>query len=476
MPAGQTDRSQLATDPGMAARDAGDAHQQARQVRTGATSAVQLVQQAIQSAEALNPAINALSHRHFDEACERAASLPPDAPMPGVPYLVKDSLGYKGMPSKCGSQLLAKAPAETTQFPLADRLDAAGLVPIGKSTVPEFSLLPTTESALYGETRNPWNPIRSAGGSSGGAAAAVASGIVPIAHGSDGGGSIRIPASCCALVGLKPSRGANVKAREFHLIEDILVGDGMLTRTVRDAAFFARLLRPDTAMQQPVKSRFRIVLCLSDTTGAQPHPEIADIVLRCGRLCQELGHEVTQFERLPGPAELTVPTFRTLWFYLALDLAEGLHKRMPGIDIESKLEPWAAGLARAARGLHPHALAAAYGAIGVIGDAMKRFYETFDILLSPVTREPPPPLGRLSPARDFRSLAEDVFSYVGYTPLANLAGLPSLSVPLYISASGLPAGVMLTAGSGGDEQLLALATQLEAACPWSQRWPTLATV
>lgn len=474
MPAGQADRSQQATDCGTVVRDAGDAHEQARQVRTGAATALELVQQAIQRAEALNPAINALSHRHFDEACERAASLPPDAPMSGVPYLAKDSLGKVGMPSKCGSQVLAKAPAETVQFPLADRLDAAGLVPIGKSTVPEFSLLPTTESTLYGETRNPWNLIRSAGGSSGGAAAAVASGIVPIAHGSDGGGSIRIPASCCALVGLKPSRGANLKAREFHLIEDILVGDGMLTRTVRDAAFFARLLRPNTAVQRPVASRFRIMLCLCDTTGAQPHPEIADIVLRCGRLCQELGHEVTQLERLPGPAALTVPTFRKLWFCLALDLVEGLHKRMPGIDIESKLEPWTVGLARAALEISPDALAGVYGAIGVIGDTMTRFHETFDILLSPVTGELPPALGRFRPAREFKALAEDLFSYVGYTPLANLAGLPSMSVPLYMSAASLPVGVMLTAGSGGDEQLLALAAQLEAACPWHHRWPALA--
>lgn len=473
MAARQSDRSRLATDRFIAVRDVGDAHEQARQVRSGATTALELVQQAIRRAEALNPAVNALSYRHFGEACERAVSLPPDAPMSGVPYLAKDSLSYIGMPSKCGSRLLEKAPAESVQFPLADRLDAAGLVPIGKSTVPELSLLPTTESALYGDTRNPWNPRLSAGGSSGGAAAAVASGIVPVAHGSDGGGSIRIPASCCGLVGLKPSRGANLRAREFHFIEDILVGDGMLSRTVRDAAFFARLLRPDSAVQQPAKSRLRVVLCLCDTAGAQPHPEIADIVQRGGRLCQELGHEVTEVERLPAPVELTVPTFRTLWSYLALDLVEGLHKRMPGIDVESKIEPWMKGLAHAAREFQPDVLAGVYRTIGVINDAMTRFYETCDVLLSPVVREFPPLLGRFGPAREFSALADDLFGYVGYTPLANLAGLPSMAIPPYMPASGVPAGVMLTAGHGCDEQLLALATQLEAACSWHERWPAL---
>jgi len=460
-------------DAGLAALGLLDAHDQAALVRSGAVTGAELIAAAIARIEAIDPVLNAVSHRAFDLAEQRVRDGRGTAEMAGVPYLLKDSLAYVGMPSRCGSYFRANAPSDTRQHPFADRLDEAGLIPLGKTTVPEFSLLPTTESALSGETRNPWDIARSAGGSSGGAAVAVASGMTPLAHAADGGGSIRIPASCCGVVGLKPSRGANLRAREFHLVEDVLVGDGMLARSVRDVAWAARLVRPPTPAQRPKEGRLRIALCLSDLTGAPPHPDVAEAIERSARLCEQLGHRVEYVERLPPIVETAAPAFRALWEFLTLDLVGGCERATEGRDLNGLLEPWALGMAASTRGQDGNHLAATYAALGEIRTGAESLFRAYDILLSPVVRDPPPRLGHLAGSREYSALAEDMFAYIGYTPLQNIAGQPSISLPLFLTPGGLPIGSMFSAAWGEDETLLTLAAELEQAAPWRARRPAV---
>lgn len=450
-----------------------DAHDQYRLIAQGVVCATDLVEGAIDRIERLNPSLNAISHRAFD-AARAAARQGVQGPMGGVPVLVKDSMPYRDMPSCFGSRFLAGAGPDLYQHDFADRMDAAGFIALGKTTVPEFSLLPTTESALLGDSRNPWDTGRSCGGSSGGSAVAVASGMVPMAHAADGGGSIRIPASCCGLVGFKPSRGANVRARNFHLLEDILVSDAMLARSVRDAAWSAQWMCPPGKWPRAKSAPLRIAYCLRDLNGAMPHPDVAHVVEKSALLCEELGHELVPLDHLPGDLEIALPTFRILWQALTLDGVEHLRRSARGAELEHELEPWALGLADQARRMSASQLAEAYGALSVITRTSEALFEDFDVLLSPVVRDPPPLIGHLASSRGFDALEQDMFAYIGYTPLQNMAGQPSISLPLFTGAGGLPIGSMFSAASGGDALLLGLAAQLEQAMPWRDRWPPLA--
>lgn len=448
-----------------------DAHAQAELLSHGHLTAGELRDLCIARIETVDPSLTAVSHRSFDLARRRTGTRRGAGRKEGIPWLVKDSLPYAGLPAACGSRFFADAPVAAAQYPLADRLDAAGLLLLGKSAVPEFSLLPTTESVLLGATANPWDKSRSAGGSSGGAAAAVAAGMVPVAHAADGGGSIRIPAACCGVVGLKPSRGANLRARGFHLLEDVLVSDAMLTRSVRDTAWFARWLRPENVTQQAKTGPLRIVQCNRGMNGSLPHPAVADAIDRTARLCADLGHRVEQIDRLPPDICRAADLFRTLWQVLARDGVEHCRAAAGGGDLSGRLEPWALGLAERAVGIDPVQLGQAYAAVGDVTRAVALFFENHDLLLSPVVASPPPPLGHLAGTRDFDALFNDMFDYIAYTPLQNLSGTPSISLPLHLTADGLPVGSMLSGPVGSDETLLRLAADLEEACPWSQRRP-----
>lgn len=448
-----------------------DAHAQAELLSHGHLTADELRDLSIARIEAIDPGLSAVSHRSFDLARRQTGARRGAGRMEGIPWLVKDSLPYTGLPTACGSRFLADAPVAPSQYPLADRLDAAGLLLLGKSAVPEFSLLPTTESALLGPTANPWDRMRSAGGSSGGAAVAVASGMVPVAHAADGGGSIRIPASCCGVVGLKPSRGANLRARGFHLLEDILVSDAMLTRSVRDTAWFARWLRPPGVAQQAKPGRLRIVQCNRGMNGALPHPAVAEAIDRTARLCAELGHHVEPIDRLPAGICAAGDLFRLLWQFLARDGVEHCRAAAGGRDLSGLLEPWALGLADCAAAMDPVQLGQCYAGIGEVAREVAAFFQGCDVLLTPVVASPPPLLGHLAGTRDFDALFCDMFDYIPYTPLQNLSGTPSISLPLHLTPEGLPVGSMLSGPFGGDETLLRLAADLEEASPWSQWRP-----
>ncbi|MBS0361245.1 MAG: hypothetical protein JSR98_07685 [Proteobacteria bacterium] len=452
-----------------------DACGQAALARAGGVSPRELTEAAIVRIEALDPTLNAVSHRAFDQALAASERLDPrgvDSPLYGVPWLAKEGLDYPGMPTRFGSRLFADAPPATAAYPFAQRLDAAGLVAVGKSAAPEFALLPATEPLLYGPTRNPWDLALSAGGSSGGAAAAVAAGLTPVAHAADGGGSIRIPASCCGVFGLKPSRLQHVRARGHHWAEDLLVSDTLLSRSVRDV-HWTTWLTAQTPGERPVRrdlQPLRIAVCLTSLEGAQPDPEVAEAVRAAGRLCEGLGHHVADIAP-PVDGPCVAQAFKVFWGYLAAEAAALAEPRQAGRPREAVLEPWTIGLADWSRSLTGADLEAAFTDAAHATVALERAFADWDVILSPVVRTPPPPIGALAPTQPFEILRARMFDYVAYTQLHNLTGAPAFSAPLAWSSAGAPIGVMAAAARGQDERLLQLAYQLEEAAPWADRWP-----
>lgn len=450
-----------------------DAHSQAALVRSGELSAKELVQAAIERIEMLDPALNAITHRGYSAALQKASTTTGDAAMQAVPYLLKDGMDYAGMPSTSGSRLKRNIAPAKGGSEYSDRLDHAGMIAVGKTNVPEFGLLPTTESVLFGPARNPWNPAHTGGGSSGGAAVAVASGMVPLAHAADGGGSIRIPASCCGVFGLKPSRGANVRARGPHLIEDLLVGDTLLSRSVRDGAWVFATVAPTAKKPvsfDPRSRRLRVGLCLENFHGEQPSADVAAVIRRTAALCQKLGHEVEEVKQpFDGPA--VDRTFKTIWAYLAQDLVNSARGVLREGRIEDVLEPWTLDLAASGDRLTMNDVDQLFSQTATASRALEEFHSRYDVLLTPVVKQSPVTLGTLSPRLPFETLYQRMFDYVSYTPLHNIIGTPAMSVPLYAGENGLPIGSMFGAARGQDELLLQLAFELEQAEPWQARWP-----
>ncbi|MCD9030458.1 hypothetical protein LDO32_01750 [Luteimonas sp. Y-2-2-4F] len=452
-----------------------DAHDQAALVRSGEIDAAGLAEAAILRIEALDPPLQALSHRAFALARREAAAVDraaTRAPMAGVPWLPKDSLDYPGMPTLAGSRSRSGTLA-AHGYPYVQRLAAQGLVAVGKSAMPEFGLLASTEPLQGPVTRNPWSPAHSPGGSSGGAAAAVAAGLVPVAQGSDGGGSIRLPSSCCGVVGLKPGRDSTVRVRGRHLVEDLLVADGLHARSVRDVAwgFAATHLQPGRAMVRgPSARRLRIAVIEHGLRGAPPHPEVRDAVARTAALCETLGHRVER-ARWPLDGDAFLTAFEDLWSHLAADAVDAATALIGGRRLEDALEPWTLGLGERARGLPTRALEAAYAQIAGLPGQLSAFHATHDVVLTPVVSAPPPPLGTFAPDVPLEALMQTMFAWIDYTPLQNMAGTPAISLPLAMSGGGLPIGSMFAADRGQEDTLLALAYELEAAAPWAGRWP-----
>ncbi len=383
--------------------------------------------------------------------------------------LLKASLAYPGFPQTSCSRARRDVVAAHA-YPFTERLVAAGLVPAGMTTMPEFGLLVSGEALLGGPTLNPWHPGRTAGGSSTGAAVVVAAGMVPLAHASDAAGSIRIPAANCGVVGFKPSRGWNHRARAHHLIDDLLCSDAMIARSIRDTAWAARFERPAALAAAPEpRRRLRIALDLAGLAGA-PDAEVAALVTATARLCGELGHHV---EEVTAPIDRAglYAAITTLWPYLGGDLVDFYAATRPAEPIGDLLEPWTIGLAERRARIAPEQVGSAIGAIGAGERALTAFHDDWDVLLSPVAPTPPPLVGALAPTRAFEELWDALFGYACYTPIANLAGTPSISLPLGMTGDGLPIGSLLSAAHGRDELLLTLAAQLEEAAPWAERWP-----
>ena len=448
-----------------------DATAQAELVQRREVTPGELLEAAIARIEALNPRLNAIVTPLYERARGEVRTPLPAGPFQGVPYAIKDMLDLQGTRRTSGSRLLARNISQDTSEIVA-RSTAAGLVILGKTNTPEFALNGSTEPVLFGPSRNPWDAARSSGGSSGGAAVAVASGMVPIAHASDGGGSIRIPASCCGLFGLMPSRSRMVGSRATDSGVDHCV-----SRSVRDSArLFAWNQRQDA--QAPLKPapvleplgarRLKIGFSTANVFGQQAAPSVRSALEESARLCASIGHHVEP-ARLPVDGEAFFTHFMVAWSRGA-DHMRRMAERQ-GLRAEDVLEPWTLYLSAHFRRQPADAGAKAGVYFAELSRRFDAFFQSFDVMLTPVLHEEPPPLGFLGPDVPGSQMFERLLTYVSYTPIHNVAGTPAISVPLGQSASGLPIGSQFAARVGNEARLFGLAFELERAAPWVQRKP-----
>ncbi len=446
---------------------------QAELVARGEVSATELLEACTERMEALNPLLNAAPVLDFERARERA---PAPGPFAGVPFLVKDATAYPGLRWSMGSRLFARNIGDLgTRY--SARLDAAGLVTVGKSATSEFGMLGSTETLLDGITHNPWELSHSAAGSSGGAAAAVAAGLVPLAHASDGGGSIRIPASSCGLFGFKPSRGRCVRASLGDSDFGALVSEHCVSRSVRDSALLLSLtenrdagLPPLGYVQAPLSRRLRIGTWTRTLTGEAPDSAVQRAYDEAVALCVSLGHDVVPVQA----PDIDGRALGDAFFLLggsAIAGAAQMVERLRGTPVAPhELEPFSRELADVFRQGGPSGRAEAHR---VLGESTERYLTTvreLDVVLTPTLAVAPWRIGYLSPVLPREELMRRMALAVGYTPIQNLAGCPAMSVPLHVSDAGLPIGTHFAAAPGADALLLALAYQLEAASPWHHRW------
>jgi amidase len=456
---------------------------QAELVRKKQVTPLELINAAIARVEKRDPAINAVITKTFEQARQRASEPLAAGPFAGVPFLIKDLEALKGVRLTYGSNFFKGNVAAHTSEVIA-RMEKAGLVVIGKSSTPEFGLLPTTEPKLFGPTKNPWDLAHSPGGSSGGAAAAVAAGLVPLAQASDGGGSIRIPASCCGLFGLKVSRGRNPEAPGVK--EDGLSVVHCVSRSVRDSAALLDATRgptpgerwwvapPERPSAQEVGApagKLRIGFRLTDFAGHKVHPDCAAAVQSTATLCAELGHHVEEAEpKFDGQA--FGDAFLVLWAAVAGRVIKGVKKVFGSKLKEDAFEPWTWRLAEIDSRHTPSDVSLAWG--GPLQNAnleLVRFMTTYDLLLTPVLGRPPVKTGELDQTKSTDEIIAWLQAYCAFTPVANATGQPAMSVPLYWNAEGLPIGSHFIARHGDEATLLRLASQLEQARPWAKRWP-----
>lgn len=458
----------------------------AEKLRAGELKPSELLEVAIERAERVNPTINAIVIPMYEEARRAVQAGLPEGPFSGVPFLLKDlHLLYTGVRTTYGSRLFADNVADHDSE-LTARYKRAGLVVFGKSASPEYGITTSTESTLFGKTRNPWSLEHTAGGSSGGAAAAVAAGIVPAAHASDGGGSIRIPASCCGLYGLKPTRARIPAGPDVGEGWSGMSANHVVSRSVRDSAalldathgpalgdpYFAP--PPERPFLEEVGTepgKLRIALQTQAFNAAVTHPDCVAAAEDAAALCASLGHEVE-------PATLTVDAEafgRASQVIIASNLRATVLDRAAalGRDLkEDDLEPGTRAMVNLAQNAEAAEYARSIRTIHAVGRQVARFLERYDVLLTPTMASPPFVLGRLALTNtDIPSFIESITQTIGFTQLFNASGHPSASVPLSWNAEGLPIGVQITGRFGDEATLLRLSSQLEQARPWFDRQP-----
>jgi amidase len=454
----------------------------ARAIRTKEVSPVEVLDECLARVDARNPALNAVIWRNDDEArakarvlADRIASsvdqLPPFA---GVPLPIKDLLAVKGQPLTLGSPGASDEPAAASEL-VAGRFVEAGFVLTGRTNTPEFGSITVTENLRYGTTRNPWNTEHTPGGSSGGAAAAVASGMFPVAHGGDGGGSIRIPSSCCGLVGLKPSRGRVPSSAPLWMG---MATEGVLTRTVADTAAvldvigapdphaWANAPAPERSFADEVGAdpgRLRVALCSVSALGLPVAAEPAAVVERAGKLLESFGHHVTRLD-----ADFFDPAaFEPFLHVVNAGLGE-----VEGVDW-SKVEPHDRAAYAAAETTDSLTLVRSYSELARYArTVVARFDDDFDLLVTPTMTIEPPKVGLLEGVHAASGPTTEIVAMAAFTAVFNMTGQPAVSLPLHVAASGLPVGVQVVAGPWREAQLIRTATQLESADPWSGRYPS----
>jgi len=456
-------------------------------VRAGELSARELVGASLRRIEQLEPKLNAFTQVAHESALEAADAIGKGDPRPfaGVPIAVKDNRPVAGMRLTLGSDLFGDHIAERDSF-LIRRLRDAGFVIVGKTALPEMGILPTTESRRFGPTHNPWQLGRTPGGSSGGSAAAVAAGMVPIAHANDGGGSLRIPAACCGLVGLKAARGRVSRGPEGG--QSFLSVDGVLTRTVADTAAALDAIagyepgdaswappppRPYAELARPELRGLKLGVTVEAPFAAELEAVSETATRTASALLESLGHTVGPVTP-PWSGQGLLADFTRLFTPLvAMEVRAG--ERIRGREAtEADLEPLTWAVWTRARQQTSLAYLAAQGRLEAAARAIVASLAPYDALLTPALAQRPVPLGEIhglghEPWSEYRRSA----SFTPYTAVVNITGLPAITVPLYHGDDGLPLGVQLVGPPAREEVLLALAAQLERAHPWAERRPPL---
>ena len=431
---------------------------------------------------------NFIAHEMVDYGRAQIAKGLPKGPFTGVPFLVKDlNTHIVGHPTGQGSRLY-KGYTPNVTSELVRRQEAAGLVIFGKTTTPEFGLTGTTESLAEGATLNPWNPAHSSGGSSGGASSAVAAGVVPMAHASDGGGSIRIPASACGLFGLKPSRGRVPMGPLRTEGWGGLSTNGVISRSVRDTAAMLDATHgvelgsrygaptPDGSFLSQVTKkpgRLRIALMLKPLSGAPVDAEVLAATRAAAKLCEDLGHIVEEAAPQIDPAPMGEASFAIISTALGVDI--DARAKALGVAVDGAvLEPITLTFYHAGKQIPGSMVANAHNVLQDVSIKVAQFMANYDIILSPVLASPSAPIGVHDLTKtDFAKWGAAAAAYIPFPGLFNMTGQPSMSVPLAMAQSGLPIGIMFTGRYGDEATLLRLAGQLERAAPWFDRMPKL---
>jgi amidase len=458
-------------------------------VRSGEVSARELVEASLRRIDELQPSLGAFTHVAHDAALAAADEIRPDdaRPFAGVPIAIKDNRSVAGMPLTMGSDAFGEFVTGRDSY-LVRRLREAGFVIVGKTSMPEMGILPTTEPRRFGPTRNPWDTDRTPGGSSGGAAVAVAAGMVPVAHGNDGGGSIRIPAACCGLVGLKPARGrVSVGPDGGH---SFLVCDGVLTRTVRDTAAVLDVLSgPEpgdatwappppavgyTALTEVDPGHLRIALTLEPPLmGATVDPVCEQAARDAGLLLESIGHHVEEITAPWSGLDL-LPDF-TRSFGPLVSFTTWLGGHLNGRETTAQdVEPLTWTLYEHARSQDTMNYLIAQHRLESVARSIVQALAPFDVVLTPALAQRPVPIGEVDglgpdPMVKFRKSGY----FTPFTAIFNVTGQPAVALPLYHGEDGLPTGVQLVGPPAREEVLLGLAAQLEAALPWSERVPAV---
>lgn len=441
-----------------------DAVALAAALRAGDVSQTELIDAAIARAEAVDPALNGLAYPAFDRARAIARR---NGFFAGIPTFVKDNSDVAGMPTMDGTDAWAPRPAPA-DGDFARSYLGTGLVALGKTQLSEFGFSASAEHPRLGPVRNPWNTEHTAGASSSGSGAFVAAGVVPIAHANDGGGSIRIPAACNGLVGLKPSRGRLPLDKQMRQMPLRIVANGVLTRSVRDTAAFyreAERLQRNPKLPAigdvtgPGSRRLHVAVC-TESIAREASPEIRELTMKTAALLEGLGHRVTEISN-PVPASF-MNDFLLYWSLLAFALVRGGRRTFgPSFD-KTKLDNLTRGLEHLA-GRNLHRMPLVIGRLAQTRRIITRLAASYDVLLTPTLADVTPRIGHLDPTAPYEQIIDRLVDWVAFTPLQNVTGDPAISLPVGRSAAGLPIGMMFAAPLGQERILLELAYELEDA-------------
>lgn len=434
-------------------------------------TAAEVVEASIARAKSVDPHLHAIQTARFEQGLEEAAK-PGHGFFAGIPTFIKDNADLAGVPTRHGSRALQPRASRQSDPYVRQYLDQ-GFVCLGKSALSEFGFNASNEPVEGEPTRNPWNTAHTAGASSSGSAAMVAAGVVPLAHANDGGGSIRIPAACCGLVGLKPTRGRHVVSNMAKSMPLNLISQGVVTRSVRDTAYFQaeaeatyrnRRLPPIGLVQGPGRRRLRIGYAIDSITGTPTDSPTRRAVEESIELLRSMGHEL-----VPAPLPVNMQfahDFLLYWQALACAVFIGGGRMFDVSSFDrSKLDGLTRGLSKDfARRFYriPFALRRLQKSYEIYA----RVFDDYDLLLSPVLAKTPPAIGHLSPAQPYEALLERLLGFAAFTPLANAAGGPAISLPWSLTDEGVPVGVQLFANHGDERTLLEVAYEVEEAHPW----------